>query len=205
MVKLRETTFVFDKKGRIRAENKKALTDLRELKRILFEAQGCYELWWTYLQVKSKTEYFHVLLNFKDFFEITARAYISNLVISLYKLYDGGNKVLNIGSLIKETENILDSNEKQHIQGLMNKAKPIWGKVAKLRSNLFAHRSNQLTRDEIYKMAQITPNQLRDLIDLSLEILNVISAKLHEPIGKFEHLEGKDMNKILTALGCKLE
>lgn len=193
-------TIVFNKKALLRAQNKATVDGLNELMEILFEARGCYELWWAYLQLKGQKENIHALLKLKSFFETSGRAYISHLTVSLYKLYERRGDVWNVEDLIHGAEKILDEDEKQQIQRLLLKAKVIWKKIAKLRHNFFAHRNNQLSREAVYKIAKITPNEFRDLTVLSLGILNLISSKVYSNPREFNGDESKDITKIFGIL-----
>lgn len=195
-----EHIFVFNDKARVKAQNKEIILGLRELMDILFEGRGCYELWWTYLQFKSKSENLPVMLKFKNYFETSGYAYVSNLVLSLHKLYDHRRDVWNIESLVKDAKSLLEDKERIEIQQLIFKAKAIWKKVTILRSNLFAHRNNELSRSGVYKIAKITPNEFRDLTVFSLTILNYIAVKVYEPVRKFEDIEARDMDEILGIL-----
>lgn len=197
-----KTVFAFNKKALFQAQNQDIIRDFKELKGILFDARGCYKLWWAYLQMINDPDRFPTVLKFKDFFQTSAYAYNCNLIISLHKLYDGGRDVLNIQAFLNELINrkILDAMDQANMKPLLDEVKIIWKKVVILRSNLFAHRKNTLSRNEIYKIAQITPNQLRDLTDKSLKILNLAAEKLYETNEQFRDLEESDMQNLLAVL-----
>jgi hypothetical protein len=62
------------------------------------------------------------------------------------------------------------------------KAKPIADKVVLLRHNAFAHRSANTSYDDVFKIAAVKPDQLRDLTDVALEITNrlLLACKLQD-------------------------
>jgi len=57
--------------------------------------------------------------------------------------------------------------------------KPLWCKVGILRSELFAHTSIDLTSKAIFEKADITPDEIKKLIEMSKEYLNMISKPLN--------------------------
>ena len=57
-------------------------------------------------------------------------------------------------------------------------AEPIARKVAVLRNKAFAHRDAHITYADVFKMAAVAPDQLRELTELALRIVNrMLSAR----------------------------
>ena len=58
------------------------------------------------------------------------------------------------------------------VDALLDEAAPIVAKVTLLRHRAFAHRSASTSYDDVFKLAAVKPDQLRDLTELALKIAN---------------------------------
>lgn len=196
---------IFKRKGEKQVlEKREFLKNLDELFNMAFEAHSNYEIWWIYVNEIDRAKYLHVLIRYKEFFETMGNANITTIVIALYKLFDKHPKTLNINKIIEDAEKhkFIDSASKTTLNGLINKAKPLWKKITILRSNLYAHRREMLTVKQIYKIAQITPNEIKELMELGLQILNFMRLKMGmKSERKFEDFTSRDTHRVLEALG----
>jgi len=64
---------------------------------------------------------------------------------------------------------------------LLEKSESIAKKVAKLRHNIFAHRSGKLTKEDVFALAKITPNDMRLLAERAMSVSRVFHAELGLP------------------------
>lgn len=197
-----ESIIVFTERARFKAENKVLIEHFQTLNQILFDTRNFYELWWTYLKLKSKKAYFPKFLQYKEFFETVGGACINGLVVNLFKLYDESKESYSIRHLINDLKenHILDSLDKDFIRINKKKSEKIWKKVKVLRHKLFAHRHRDLTIEEIYDIAKITPNNFRSMIDYTLKILNHIAPVLHESKKEFYKDARRDFFKLFRKL-----
>jgi len=72
-----------------------------------------------------------------------------------------------------------------------------------LRHNVFAHQSKKLDFKDAFKRADITPDQIRELIHETLEVINLLSYVSDKSTRDFISLEGyvrEDIYKILNCL-----
>jgi len=180
----------------------KFLNNLEKLYRITFDARSNYEIWWIYISKEGRKSYLKIYRHFKEFFETTGYAHISMITVSLYKLFETIDDTVNFKNIIKQAQElgIITDVDLETLKPTLDKAKNIWIKVNQLRSYLFAHRVKDLTVEEIYDKAKITPNQIRDLTDLSLEILNFIAVKAGKKERKFEDWTIRDTYRLLETL-----
>ncbi len=178
------------------------IKNLDELFQIIFDARANYEIWWIYISKEGRKEYFKIFLHYKEFFETSGYAYISMVAVSLYKLFETRDDTVNFKNIMNDALrlNIVDDADIQKLTPTIEKAKTIWIKINQLRSYLFAHRAKELTVEEIYKNANITPDEIKELTDLSLEILNYIALKAGQKERKFEGFTLRDTHRLFKTL-----
>lgn len=147
---------------------------------ILFPARSHYEIWWIYINRDDRSEFSSVLVKHKDFFELLGYANLAAMIVALFKLYDKQQKSLSIPNLIERAsrQRILNSEDISALSTQVSEARPLWEKIVVLRSNLIAHQNRFLTREEIYAIAQITPDQIKDLTERSLSLLNDLTKRI---------------------------
>jgi len=194
------TKIVFLTKGQKYSPKKESLiSDLKELYSIIENAHFSYEIWWILISKDGREKYFSSMLHYKEFFQPTALAHITSIVINLYKLFEARKDTLNFQRLIKEAE-WLGFFDSHRISNELKEAKDFWIKISRLRNKLFAHKNYRLTRKAIYKEAGITPNQIKRFIKLSLIIFNTLWSSLGRKAKKIEEFSTRDTYKVLEDL-----
>ncbi len=151
---------------------------VKELQNALTIASLNYEIWWLYKEKESRKRFVDILNSYPLFFQTSLHAHFVAMIIALYKLFETRPDTVNIPKLIEflEREGSIPQTEIQLIRSQINQIKPLWVKVSILRNNLFGHTSNALDNENIWKKANVTPNELKRLIDDSKWILNEITC-----------------------------
>jgi hypothetical protein len=87
-------------------------------------------------------------------------------------VFDKRKDTISLAPLIREMKALghLKAHDAATVDALLVETKPIADKV--LRHNAFAHRSDDVSYDDVFKMAAVRPDQLRDLTDMALKIAN---------------------------------
>jgi len=165
------------------------MSDLKSLVRhtqnpllaIIHDAHYNYCLWWK-LSGPERPKLVKTMNRYIFFFKTSIRSYFLTLIISLYKLYDSNSKTNNFNKLLSlaKTEDTFSKEELKKLEEKFNKARVIWEKVTILRSNYFAHLNIRFDEKNLYKQANITPNEFRDMIYISLEFFNLIRKHYKE-------------------------
>ena len=90
------------------------------------------------------------------------------------------------------------------VSSLLSSAKPIAKKVAILRNNAIAHRTISLSYNDVFKLANVTPGELRDVTDIALKITNrlLLSCGLQDQ--HFTDMPRQDAVTMMTALAKAL-
>ena len=197
------TKIIFLKPGeKYYPEKEKFKNDLDELFLIIQDAHYAYEIWWILIGKEWRRQYFKVFLNFKEFFEPIARANLTAMVIALFKLYEGKNSTLNFTKILNKAEQLgsLNIATNNKLKRKLSEVKKIWKKICILRHNFLAHRNYFMTKEEIYKLAKITPDQIKRMIDLSIKIFNTFWMKIEKYPRRIDKFTSRDTLRILKAL-----
>lgn len=176
---------------------------LGDLYSILEGAHESYSLWWSLVSQDYRKDYLNdVFVKYKDFFETTADACINHLIVSLYKLYDGNPKALSIEKIFENAKkfNLLEEAKLNKIAFNMGVSRVVWKKICILRCGYFAHKSLKTSKEEIYSKAELKPNEILELIEVSLIILNIFSEGVGQPTRKNVDLVACDAKKLFNDL-----
>lgn len=161
-----------------------------------------YEIWWVYREKESRKRYVDTLNKYPLFFQISLHAHFVAMIVTLYRLYEKRKDTINLPQLIKllKGEASIPQKELKRIETDINKIKPLWIKVSVLRNKMFGHRSKSLDYDGVWKEAQVTPNQFKQLIDESKSILNEITSLWNRSGHAFNLSSTKDTVDLLEDL-----
>ncbi|WAC49314.1 hypothetical protein OVA03_05235 [Asticcacaulis sp. SL142] len=138
-------------------------------------ANAAFDIWWFYKSAETRD--FNFAQKFPDFFRFDEENNFRSLIVSLYSLYDKRRDANSIKSIIRDLPaniNLDISNKIDHLSGKLQK-------IEHLRHNVIAHRNSSASYNAIYKKAKITPNDIKHVIDNTLEILSLIALEINEP------------------------
>jgi hypothetical protein len=72
------------------------------------------------------------------------------------------------------------------IEGIYkHEAKPLWIKVNILRNKAFGHRSVAHTVEDVFRESGVTPNELRDLVEITKKLLNELTHAWNRSVHAF--------------------
>lgn len=152
---------------------------LDELKGAIANASDCYGVWWVLKGSDTRPKYNDVLNKYLGFFLANIHAQFVAYVVALYRLLETRKDTINLNSLLAliEAEGAVSNETLEDIRSRITALHPIWVKICILRNEVYAHKSSENNYDESFKKADITPNQIRDLIEGLKELLNHIALK----------------------------
>jgi AbiU2 len=147
---------------------------LERLGQHIVRARLFLDLWFYFEGPDTRPRIFEIMEEFNEFFRFMPHAYFVAYVIYIAGVFDKRRGTISLWSLVPEVkkEGRIDSQNAATLDALLVEAKALADKVAILRHEAFAHRSESITYDDVFKKAGITPNQLRDLTDIALKIGN---------------------------------
>ena len=146
-----------------------------------------YDIWWVYKSKEYRSTYVGTMNRYIGFFDTSLHAHFVALLVSLYPLYETRYSTFNIPQLLKALakEPSISVKAIDKATALHAKAKPLWIKVGILRNNAFGHRSDSKTIEQIFKEAEVKPNELKKLIEITKLLLNTITLELDGSVHAF--------------------
>lgn len=146
-----------------------------------------YDIWWVYKSKSSRPLYTETMNRYLGFFDTSLHAHFVALLVALYPLYETRRDTINIPRLLRiiEKEKVVSSKELAQACQMYETSKPLWIKVGILRNEAFGHRSDSLTIEQIFNKAGITPNELKELIELTKKLINRIGRALDGSVHAF--------------------
>lgn len=175
---------------------------IEELRHTVTVAGLNHEIWWTYKSKDTRPQFLDVMNEYSIFFQTSIHAHFVALLVSLYRLYETRKDTYNIPTFLEllEKDAVLPSGTMQSLRSKYAQAKPLWIKVNILRNKVFGHRSVAHTSEEAFAEAAVTPDQLRELMELTKSLLNELTHKLEKSTHAFNFGAGSDIVRLLTAL-----
>ncbi len=133
------------------------------------------DIWWIYEGAPTRGKYLEAMNRFSEFYRFDPHAHFVAMVMYLSQLFESRSDTLNLPFLIQKasSEGITVAVIDQ-ARSVLEAARPLVSKLMILRSNLFAHRSAKLSYAEVFDLAEITADQLRDLSGSSLRVVNLL-------------------------------
>lgn len=158
---------------------------LQDLLESIIAAKAHYQTWWA-LANEARPKFVPVMNQFVDFFIATQDAHFNSMVMNLACLFD---KRSDSSTLINYLKSDKDSytpvefkNLKDEIDNLTKLAIPI----QTIRHKTVAHKDAKLNEKEVFQNADITSNQIRDLIFSCANLVDDLRRRKGWPNGVFQ-------------------
>jgi hypothetical protein len=175
---------------------------ISDLRQTINAAQLNFDIWWTYKSSETRPLYIDVLNRYPQFFQTSIHAHFVALLIALYRLYEKRDDTFNIPSLLRRLrdEGVIAIEKLDELEAMYIALKPRWIKVSILRSKAFGHRSNAHTVEEVFEEAAVTPNELRDLVTMTKDLLNTLTLAFDQSFHAFNASAERDLIQMLDDL-----
>jgi len=133
------------------------------------------DIWWVYEGATTRGKYLATMNRFSEFYRFDPHAHFVAMVMYLSQLFELRGDTLNLPSLLENAPSAkVATPVAEQGRSILEAVKPLVAKVMILRSNLFAHRSAKLSYAEVFDLAKVTADQLRELSDAALRIANLL-------------------------------
>jgi hypothetical protein len=132
------------------------------------------DLWFYFEEKTTRQGIIETMREYNEFFRFTSHAYLLSHVIHIAAMFDKTRGTICLTGLAKEMKDagFIQGQEAAKVYALLDEAAPIVEKVTILRHRAFAHRSASMSYDDVFKLAAVRPDQLRDLTEVALKIAN---------------------------------
>jgi len=166
-------------------------------------ARLLFELWSYFEEKITRAKIIETMREYNEFFRFTPHAYLVAYVIYIAAMFDKTKDTISLTRLASEMKaaELIKGQQAAEIDALLAEASPIVEKVSILRHNAFAHRSARIRYDDVFKMAAVTPGQLRELTELALKVTNRLLLARGLKDQNFTPLPREDAEKMMKALG----
>ena len=136
----------------------------------ILRARLFLDLWFYFEERDSRRIIIDTMQDYNEFFRFTPHAYLVTYVIYMAGVFDKSRGTISLAPLIREVKAVghLKAQDAAIADALLAQAKPIANKVTILRHKAFAHQSAHISYDDVFKMAAVKPDQLRELTDMAL-------------------------------------
>lgn len=178
---------------------------IKELQDAVSTASLNYDVWWILRSDKTRPKYVDVMNQYRHYFHAAIGAHFAALLLALYRLYETRTDTHNIPNFLDQlkTDGALKVEDIESLQAQYAVIKPLWVKVSILRNNVYGHRALDLDIEEAFQKAGVTPNDFRDLVAHSRELLNNLTIKLRGSVHAFNLSATRDTLNLLDALKAK--
>lgn len=175
---------------------------IKELQDAATAASLHYDVWWVLKSKDSRPQHVRTMNKYLQFFRSSISAHFVAMLVALYRVYETRKDTHNITVLIKEIENqnLLSAQALASIKQKCESAKPLWVKISILRNEVFGHRTIGNDSDSVFIKANLKPNDLRDLVSITKEILNDLTGHLRDSMHAFNLSATQDTKKLLEDL-----
>jgi hypothetical protein len=151
---------------------------VRELRDALILTGHNYDIWWLLKDKETRKKLVAPLtIYYPNFFETSLHAHFVAMVVGCYRVFEPRRDTINISNLMHliENEGLVARNDILRVEAEIKELKQVWRKIYILRNEMFAHRSKVSPKNEIWKKADLRPNNLKWFIENSKQLLNTIN------------------------------
>jgi hypothetical protein len=161
-----------------------------------------FDLWFYFEAKATRAKIIETVREYNEFFRFTPHAYLLSYVIHIAAMFDKTRDTISLTRLAKEMKvaGLIQGQEAAEVGALLDEAAPIAAKVAILRHNAFAHRNASISYDDVFKLAAVRPDQLRDLTVVALKIANRLLLARGLKDEYFTTLPREDAEAMMKAL-----
>lgn len=140
---------------------------------LAYRCEVFHTTWFAIASREGREKYREALNQHAEILVMCQAAHLFALVCALHSLFEGNDDTVNLPTLSANAGDIAADE--------LKKCEDVVCKVAKLRHNLFAHRSGKLTTERAYALATISSNDLRWLAGRAGAIVRILASELNLP------------------------
>ncbi|MGO4811890.1 hypothetical protein AB4156_20215 [Cupriavidus sp. 2MCAB6] len=142
-------------------------------------AKAHFQIWWA-LRNLAIPKYLRTMseLSYVDFFHASNAGHYKLFFISLSKIFDRDDRVAGISQLKKALRAEGRTQCALRIARALKPLEPKIKSVLAIRNKTIAHNEYAIPRKKVYDVNGITPNELREIINVVCEVINGTAREL---------------------------
>ena len=143
-------------------------------------AREYYQIWSALRLRQEDFPYYKDTLmhpDYRDFFSTSSTAHFKLIFISLGKIFDPRPKTSSIHNLKKALKKANRVDLVTYIEEKLGNQDEILRKIKNIRNKSIAHNQRNPSKQEIYKMNPVAPDELCPFIDETCEVINQLAQK----------------------------
>lgn len=150
-------------------------------------ARAHFQIWWTlrnlaipkYLPVMNNVEYV-------DFFHAANSGHYTLFLLALAKVFDRDSRVAGISELKRALRTEGKSNLALQVAREMKPIEAYVKRLMRIRNRSVVHNEHAISREAVYELNGVTPNQLFEVIETACRSINLVAQALEIETSIFE-------------------
>jgi uncharacterized protein (DUF4415 family) len=169
---------------------------------LVLRARIFFELWFYFEGRQTRPTILNTMREYNEFFRFMPHAHQVAFFVTIATLFDKRTDTISLRRLAQELrrKDQLSQQTQAEVDELLREAEPLVSKIILLRHKAFAHRSAYTSYDDAFKEAKVTPNQMRNLTEVALQIANKLAEARGMYIGFFNELPQQDAARMMRTL-----
>ena len=162
-------------------------------------ARAHFQIWWV-LRSKALPTYLDTMNDYKhvDFFLVSGSGNYKLFFLSLSKIFDRDPRVAGISEFKRALRDEGYGSAALRIAKDLKVIEPYVKAVMGIRNRSLVHNEHAISRTKVYTVNGITPNQLRSVIEIVCESINLAARELgiSNTIGDSDRFERATLNML---------
>lgn len=164
------------------------------------EAQVSFDLWEGLQEARSDQKTTEAMQMYAGFFIGIEHALLDSFVVILYSILETRSDTVSIPTLVRALACSIKDDETSTFNSKINALKPIWKKFATLRNEVVGHQSLANSIAESFNKVAVTPEEIRNFLSASQELLGQISSTALHNCLAFNIKSKPSLNSLLAFL-----
>lgn len=138
-----------------------------------------FQTWWA-LRNLALPEYYDTMNDFEyvDFFHASNAGHYKLFFIALSKIFDPDAKTSGIRGLKLALDVAGKTDLREYVETELANDSFVVAKIMKIRNQSVGHNQADMTRQKVYNVNGVTPDQIRDIIKKTSSVINHVAQKL---------------------------
>lgn len=139
-------------------------------------AKAHFETWWA-LRNRALPDFYSAMNKheYVNFFHVSNTGHYKLFFISLAKIFDPDTRTSGMRRLKDELKAIDRQDLVDFIESNLAAETPLIEKITKIRSQSIAHNQADLSREKVYEISKVTPDEIRGLIEKTCKEINYVA------------------------------